>query len=395
MNGIAATLGTTLAVTNVRAVAGGRILDDATIVIEGDRIASVESGVAAPTGAIDGQGLLCIPGLVDTHSDGLEKELAPRRGARFPTDFALLSYEGRVRAAGITTMFHGVGFEDEPEYGRSVELAHALCDAIGERRGGHALIDHRILYRIDARTERGLAAAVTRLGEAPADVLPVMSFEDHTPGQGQYRDIEQFKRALDPAKVGDGETVDDRVARIIAEAEANDAFWHRNLETLRALTAAGRIRLLGHDCEGAAEVDAAASWGASIAEFPVTVEAARRARERGLPVVMGAPNALRGSSHNGNVGARELIGLGLCDALASDYLPSTMLAAAFEAARTSLCSLPTAVDLVTAGPARAVGLLDRGVLEPGRLADLTLVDDAGRWPVVVSVHRAEQPEETR
>jgi len=388
VNELATTLGTTIAVTDVRAVVGSRIVEGATVVIDGDRVVAVEQGVGAPAGAVDGRGLLCIPGLVDTHSDGLEKELAPRRGAHFPTDFALVSYEGRVRAAGITTMFHGVGFEDDPEYGRSIALAHALCDAIGDRQGPHALVDHRILYRIDARTDVGLAAAVERLADAPGDTLPLMSFEDHTPGQGQYRDVEQFKAAINPERLQDGESIDERIARIVAEARARDDLWHRNLEELRTLTAAGRIRLLGHDCEGPDEVDAAASWGASIAEFPVTMGAARRARERGLPVVMGAPNALRGSSHNGNVGARALIAEDLCDALASDYLPTTMLAAAFEAARSGLCSLPRAVELVTAGPARATGLTDRGSLTPGSRADLVLVDDTGRWPVVVSVHRA-------
>jgi alpha-D-ribose 1-methylphosphonate 5-triphosphate diphosphatase len=157
---------------------------------------------------------------------------------------------------------------------------------------------------------------------------------------------------------------------------------------LGSLALAGRIRLVGHDMDSPPAVEALRARGGSVAEFPTTVDAARAARELGLPVVMGAPNVLRGESHSGNVPAAALAELGLVDALASDYLPSGLLAGAFTLARSGLATLPAAVGLVTHGAAAAAGLTDRGRLAAGLRADLALADDAGSWPVVRATLRA-------
>ncbi len=186
-------------------------------------------------------------------------------------------------------------------------------------------------------------------------------------------------------------TIDDYVAHRIAEAERLVPLREEKLEVIGGLAASGRIRLLAHDCEDDADVDAAARWPASIAEFPLTVSAARAARDRGMAVVMGAPNVIRGGSHSGNVAAAELVSLGLCTALASDYQPATMLASAFKLAADRVCDLPTAVALVSSGPASMSGLHDRGVIEPGRRADLVLAAEHGRWPHVVASWRSEGP----
>ena len=244
--------------------------------------------------------------------------------------------------------------------------------------------------RTEARSHTGVGPALEwleRFSEVTADgaVPPLLSFEDHTPGQGQYRDVEQFRAAIDPDTLDPGETVDDAVARVIDEAEQSRHLRTVNRAALADLAQAGRILLLAHDCEDAPDVEEAHDAGASVAEFPLSVGAARRARERGMTVVMGAPNALRGGSHSGNVAAADLVRTGLCDALASDYLPSTMLAAAFHLARSGACTLHDAVSLVTSGPAAVTGLRDRGRVAPGARADLILVDDARSWPQVVAV----------
>jgi alpha-D-ribose 1-methylphosphonate 5-triphosphate diphosphatase len=157
---------------------------------------------------------------------------------------------------------------------------------------------------------------------------------------------------------------------------------------LGSLAVAGRIRLVGHDMDSRAAVEALRARGGSVAEFPTTVDAARAARELGLPIVMGAPNVMRGESHSGNVSAAALVELGLVDALASDYLPSGLLAGAFTLARNGLTTLPAAIGLVSSGAAAAAGLSDRGRLAAGLRADLALVDDAGTWPVVRATFRA-------
>ena len=377
-------------VRHVTAVLPHGVVEDATIVVEDGVIASIAERGPAPSGALDGRGRLCLPGFVDTHSDGLEKELQPRPGVRFPMDFAVRSFEGRVRAAGITTMFHGVGFEDDHDYGRTVVLANEFCDALESlAASGHALVDHRILYRLDARDPAGLAALVRRLSDRrPDGALPLVSFEDHTPGQGQYADPEQLVRYI----VGeDGLTPDDARQRVAAlQATRAGAHVERDgaLAWLGDLARAGRIRLMGHDpdtVEAVEAVEALAARGAVAAEFPTTLVAAREARARGLLVVAGAPNALRGASHSGNVSAAQLLAEGLVDALASDYLPSALLGAVARIVRDRTCDLPAAVHLVTAGPAAVAGFTDRGALRPGLRADLALVEDRrGPWPQVIA-----------
>lgn len=378
------------AVRHVRAVTPGGVVDDATVVVEDGTIVDISAGGAPPPGALDGHGLLLLPGLVDTHSDGLEKEIAPRSTVTFPLDFALVSFESRVRSTGITTVFHGIGFQDRAEFGRSIDLAVERCGTIADHADDPTRrLDHSILFRFEALDPAAfeplreqLAACGPRLPGSP----PIVSFEDHTPGQGQYRDLERFKAMVAAEGDRDAEEV---VARRMAEAEAAAPTRAANLEAVGALARAGRIRLLAHDSDTAEAVDLAVDAGATVAEFPVSLEAARRARDHGMDIVMGAPNALRGTSHSGNVSAAELVAAGLCDALASDYMPSSLLAAAFGLAQRGVATLPQAIALVTSGPARVGGCDDRGALEPGRRADLVLVDDHGRWPRVVGVHRAD------
>jgi alpha-D-ribose 1-methylphosphonate 5-triphosphate diphosphatase len=179
-----------------------------------------------------------------------------------------------------------------------------------------------------------------------------------------------------------------RVDEMIAERDAQLPVLERNMAWLGTLARSGQIRLVGHDMDSPAAVEALVARGGAVAEFPTTVEAARTARERGLPIVMGAPNVMRGESHSGNVSAAALVELGLVDALASDYLPSGLLAGAFTLARGGLATLPAAIGLVTSGAAASAGLSDRGRLMEGLRADLALVDDADSWPVVRGTYRA-------
>lgn len=378
---------------NVRAVLTDRIVDDAVVVVEDGRIVAISEGGARPANSVDGRGAFCIPGLVDTHSDGLEKEGNPRPNVSFPHDFALRSFEGRVRAAGVTTMFHGVGFEEDDRHGRTVTVANAIVDELHTRRSsGESLVDHRVLYRLDARDPDGCDALAGRFAVAdPLEPQPLVSFEDHTPGQGQYADVEYFRKWMAGSPQYAGQDVDVLLEQRINERAAMLVNRDRNLEWIVPAARAGAIRLMAHDPASAADVEEAVTWGATIAEFPTSVEAARAAIAHGMPTVMGAPNVLRGGSHSGNVAAEELVRLDLCSVIASDYQPTAMLAAVFLLADRGACSLPRAVQLVTAGPASTVGLVDRGRLEEGLRADLVLVTHEGRWPTVRAVQRAADP----
>lgn len=389
---------TSFAVRNVRAVLPDRIVESATVVVEHGQIVGVEARGAAPPGAVDGRGAYCVPGLVDTHSDGLEQELRPRPGVEVPIDFATRSFEGRVRAAGITTMYHGIGFQDGDDLGRnqnkkhrSIELAHALCDGVERRAASaEALIDHYILYRLDARAPTGLDALRHRLfGRRPDGTVPLVSFEDHTPGQGQFSDrtaFEQFVAGRQGLSDSEAQTY---VDELIVERAALAANRDRALPWLTAEASNDTIRLMAHDPASADEIADARSWNATVAEFPTTVDAAEAARHSGLRTVCGAPNVLRGGSHSGNVSATELIDRGLCDGLSSDYFPAALLGAVGVLVDRGICSLPRAVALVTSGPADTVGLRDRGRIELGQRGDLVLVSYAGAWPTVRAVLRAD------
>jgi alpha-D-ribose 1-methylphosphonate 5-triphosphate diphosphatase len=371
--------------SNVRAVVGGRIVEAASVASEDGRILSIEEN-RSYSGAIDGRGAFCLPGLVDSHCDALEREVSPRPTVSFDLEFALRSLEARFLGAGITTACHGVNFFGEGDRMRSPEMATRLVDVIAARRAVGARIDHRVLFRIPARTADAVDRAIECLpGGQPEGDVPLVSFEDHTPGQGQYRSVDQYKAAISEAervRIGD---VDAEIARRIAEAEALLPVREANLARIRALAAAGSARVLAHDCVDAGEVVEARRWGAAVAEFPCTVEAARAALDQQMPVVLGAPNVLLGGSHSGNASAEELIALGYCTGLASDYAPSTLLAAAFDLARRGVVEFTAAVALITSGPAEAVGLDDHGRLAPGCVADLVLVEQDGRWPRVVCV----------
>lgn len=374
--------------TNVRAVLPDRIADPASIAVEDGRIVGVEADRSYSSG-VDGFGALCLPGLIDTHSDAIEKEIMPRPAVELDESFALRSLEGRVIAAGITTVCHGIGFEDSPGYGRSVDLATRLVGVIEQRRACEAApVDHRILYRVAARSINGVDAAVARLavGQAPGET-PLLSFEDHTPGQGQFRDINRFKQYLARGRMQSEGDIDSYIARRVAEGEALLPKRDENLSRVSKLATTGTARVLVHDCEQASDMAEARAWGAAVAEFPLTVGAAEAARDHGMPVVMGAPNVLRGGSHSGNVDAEAVIRQGLCTSLASDYLPSSLLAAAFLLVERGSASLTQAVRLVTAGPAEVLGITDRGRIEVGARADLTLVELDGRWPRVHRVIR--------
>lgn len=374
--------------SNVRAVLSDRVTDRASVVVEQGRIAAIVERSQPLVGDADGGGLLLLPGLIDTHSDALERERVPRSNAELPWDFALASFETKLVGAGVTTVFHGAAFQNTLGVGgdRSPSNALELCDTVD--RHPNTRVDHRVLHRLGIRSADGAGVVGQRLAARPDDAEPILlSHEDHTPGQGQYADVALFidQRVANGA---DRAEVAARVEQNIAEAQRTDHVRDTNLSWIAQLAEAGKVRLLGHDPDSAAAIDALVERGGRIAEFPTTLEAAQRARATGLLIVAGAPNVLRGGSHSGNIAAVELISAGLVDALASDYLPTGLLGSVATLVRHGIADLPAAVGLVTAGPAAVAGFDDRGRIAPGLAADFALVDDRTSWPHVVTTLKA-------
>ncbi|WP_288588331.1 alpha-D-ribose 1-methylphosphonate 5-triphosphate diphosphatase [uncultured Methylobacterium sp.] len=349
-------------------------------VVDG-RIAEIGEG-RAPERGLDLQGDHLIPGLVELHTDHLESHYAPRPKVRWHPLGAVLAYDAQIAASGITTVFDSLRAGSDPDgSGLGPELMQ-LAGAIETARGAD-------LFRADHRTHLRCEIPSADLMETVRDFtarypVGLISLMDHTPGQRQFRDIDKYY------------TYATRGGRSLSEIQANTALKIRDGQAFNAINRPALvdlarergIALASHDDTTLADVAMARDEGVRLAEFPTTVDAARAAHEAGITVMMGAPNLIRGGSHSGNVAAEDLAREGLLDVLSSDYVPASLLMAAFGLPeRVEAITLPEAIATVTANPARATGLTDRGALGPGLRADLVRVRPAAGVPVVRQVWR--------
>ncbi len=330
------------------------------------RIAAITEGGAVPPGAVDCGGDLVAPGLIELHTDNLERHIEPRPKVKWPAAAALLAHDAELAGCGITTVFDAlrVGSLPQRSKGNYAEYARGLADEIlALRAAGVLKIRHRLHLRAELCSET-LIAELARFG--PEDRVGIVSLMDHTPGQRQFRDVRQLYHYLS-GKYGFTEAefqahIADRQALSAEVGPAHEA---------AAVAAAGRLgaRLASHDDTTEGDVARSAAQGVRFAEFPTTSEAALACRAAGIAVMMGAPNLLRGGSHSGNVAAESLAHLGCLDILSSDYVPAALLGAALRLGDL-WGDLARGMATVTAAPAAAAGLGDRGRLVPGLLADV-------------------------
>jgi alpha-D-ribose 1-methylphosphonate 5-triphosphate diphosphatase len=339
--------------------------------IEGETIAAVGPeplGEPIDLGPVD-----LLPGLIDLHADTLAKKVFPRPSTELPLEAGLIDFDLEAVAYGITTPFLCVAFEEDSTKHRSVAQARRIVETAASLVR-ELVTDVRLHLRVDVTGEQTSAVAAETAAAHP-DLVGLISYMDHTPGQGQYPDEAQWRASYGSADgIGDTE-LDQRLA-------AKRAGAGRTEEGRRMLADVARrhgYALAAHDDDSAAAVADGKSLGARISEFPVNREAAEAARATGLGTVMGAPNARRGRSHLTNLSARDALEAGCLDALASDYHPPSMLAAVYQLAATY--GWDESVALVTYGPARLAGLTDRGRIAAGQRADLVAVSP-GDWPTV-------------
>ena len=328
-------------------------------------IAAVESGDvdADADTRVDADGRVLMPGIVDLHGDDIEKQLHPRSNADVATPMALAAADRANVAAGITTKFHAIAFENSPEENRSPELATELVDAV--RANDSLIADHRIHARCEITDAPCVDAVEAVLDRDAATLVSVMS---HVPGKGQFRDVDRFREYYE----NDGNHSIEEAERLIEERTnlSEETLSARVDRIVDAADDAGVV-VASHDDETPVEVERLADRGVAISEYPITIEAAERARDRGMTTAMGAPNLVRGGSQWGNLSTADAIDAGAADALLADYHPPSLLAAPFVDTGEPL---PARVARVTAAPAAAVGLTDRGRIEPGARADLVLVE---------------------
>ncbi len=368
--------------TNARVVLPAEVLPRGTVHLRDGRILSIDSGTSTLSAARDLDGDWLLPGLVELHTDNLERHVTPRPKVSFPMVGAVQAHDAEIAAAGITTVFDAIGVGDPYGEGFRARDQSALLEVLDHLESADVLrADHLVHVRCElpAPNARELFAPFAR-----HERLRLISLMDHTPGQRQWHDLDHARVFYCGRKGWSSEKFDEEV-RLAPERQARWAAPNRAWFADHAQTCG--ITLATHDDTTAAHVDEAAGLGATMSEFPTTLAAAQRAGELGLATVAGAPNVVRGGSHSGNVSALDLAREGMLDALSSDYVPSSLLQAAWTLMREAHHSPSRAVALVSSGPAWACGLRDRGEIALGQRADVIRVREAAGLPVVREVWR--------
>jgi alpha-D-ribose 1-methylphosphonate 5-triphosphate diphosphatase len=359
---------------------GERLLEQGTILFDQRGIMEILEGdfLYGAAEVHDVGGHLMVPGLVDLHSDALEKCIEMRPGVFFDAEFALMNLDRRVAACGITTYCHGISFAQD-EFGlracHEAERLVRMVQAFG--RFGGALVRHRVHARYEITGPQGADTVERLLAENLLDMASVM---DHTPGQGQFKTLESYITY----KLNNYRVTPEEVQSVV---ELKLAQREEGLQRLRHF--AGRVHeagipLLSHDDDTAEKVTLVAGLGVTASEFPITREAVQAARQQGMKVFLGAPNFLRDQSSNGHLRASEAVLQGECDGLMSDYYPESLIQVPFLANQRYGIPLADAFALVTSGPGSYLGRQNQvGSLAVGGPADLLIIDCTGPWVKVL------------
>src|SRR5262245_12883007 len=345
-------------------------------------IGAVEQGGAARGGAVDLEGDYLMPGIVELHTDVLERHAIPRPGVEWPQVAAVVGFDSQVIGAGITTVLDSLAIGYLVDATQRPKDPRPLVEAIRQTRSkGLLRADHYLHMRCEVSTD----VVVDDFKPFADDPLVrLVSMMDHSPGQRQFVSVEKY-RQYNQGRYGLSDAQVDDLVR--ARLEGRTRYAKRHREAITALCRKHGLTTASHDDALVDHVQEAVRAGASIAEFPTTLEAALAARNYGLAILAGAPNLVRGGSHSGNISAAELAARGLLDILSSDYVPASALHGAFLLHLRYAFPLAEAVGMVSLNPARRVGLDDRGEIAVGKRADLVRVRLAGDLPVVRGVWR--------
>jgi alpha-D-ribose 1-methylphosphonate 5-triphosphate diphosphatase len=364
--------------SNARLVLADEVMSGSVAIGEG-RIAAIYSGASASDTDLEGDFL--VPGLIDLHTDNLERQVQPRSTARWPSRSALMAHDAQCAAAGITTVFDALCLGDSGfEEGRVRTFEDGLADLRAMAGTGLLKAEHFLHLRCELPAPE-MPALLDRAIDDP--LVRLVSMMDHSPGFGQYADIGRYYRMRQADGFSEGE-----IQEMVGLMQRNRLAHHQpGRQLVLDLARERRIPLASHDDRTIEEVARNHADGIGISEFPVSIEAARAARQHGIRIIAGAANIVRGGSHSGNVAALDLVRAGLVDALASDYVPSAMMEAAFRCAEARVLSLPEAIGMISAGPAALAGLANRGRIAPGLRADLVRVRLHQGLPVIRAVWR--------
>ncbi len=381
-------------IKNAAVVLKGRVLQNASVWIKGQFIEEIseEPDFAqrfAQARVIDAAGAYLMPGFIDIHSDNIETVIQPRPQSMINFELAMREQEKQLVNQGITTMYHSLTIMDPEVWGekkkgkksqlRTPENLKRLIGLIRTFHEGDHLIRHRFHCRYEITNTSGYTMLLDCIRNRDMQLL---SFMDHTPGQGQYRDLEFFKE-----QVMSPQESDEEKARLLTQRMNQTKLTAEQLAKAADMAAQAGIPIASHDDDSIEKLNYVTQClHAEICEFPVELEVAKEAHRRGMSVVVGATNILMGRSHSNNLSALEAVRGGCADILVSDYFPAAILHAVFQLFEQGLLSLPEAVNMATYHPAKAVKVSNcLGSIEPGKYADLLLVSKKGNIPVILSV----------
>ncbi|MEM9640987.1 MAG: alpha-D-ribose 1-methylphosphonate 5-triphosphate diphosphatase [Pseudomonadota bacterium] len=378
----------TLAIRGADVILADEIVPADVLIVDG-RIAEI-GDIPGTHKVLDGRGQILAPALVDVHGDAFERQLMPRPGVFFPVDTAVLETDRQLAANGIATAFHAITLSWEPglrAVSRGAELVQALTDM-----APRLTVENRVQLRWETFAFEAIELIENAL---KGPLLPSIAFNDHTSMMMRSFDVAVQDRAFEQSPdftvadladtrmrgrvAGSARRADLEIDPYIAKLGQVWARRERVDAAIQRVASAGRAAgaaMFSHDDTQPETRAYYRALGAHIAEFPMVLEVAKAARAAGEPIIFGAPNAVRGGSHIGSLGAADMVEEGLCDALASDYYYPAMLAAVARLDAEMRASRPALWSLVSTGPARASGLMDRGEVSVGQRADLVLVD----WP---------------
>jgi alpha-D-ribose 1-methylphosphonate 5-triphosphate diphosphatase len=346
-------------------------------------IIDIDEGASVVNGAIDCEGDYVCPGLVELHTDNLERHLQPRPGVRWTSKAAILAHDRELASIGITTVFDalrvGSVLSDENTTGYVKYARETASNVLSLLSTNSLKISHFLHLRAEICTDT-LPDELDEFGDD--DRVGLVSLMDHTPGQRQFRNVEKLREYLKGKHGFSDEKIEEHFAERV-ELQARVGKKHRDIAV--AFSRSVGAILASHDDTTVEDVKSSANVGVTVAEFPTTIEAAKACRIENQYIIMGAPNVVRGGSHSGNIAATELGDAELLDILSSDYIPASLL---MGAVRLGLRKndISAGIRLVTSAPADAAGLADRGRLEVGKRADIVRFRINDDMPIVGNVY---------
>lgn len=368
----------TLLITNGQLVMPDRVIPNGEVLIEQGKIKFAGRGNHhygwQASLVIDAHGGFILPGFIDTHSDAIEKELEPRPGAYFSTEVAFSELEKKLAGQGITTMYHSFSFAGA-QYGVREDKTAADCiRRITAMARDWALIRNKIHVRFEITNFAAVELVLALIAEGAVDLL---SFMDHTPGQGQYPTIEDYRSYL--AKTYHMPLTE--IDKILEVKEQGRLKSDESINTLGLAARTAGIPLASHDDDSVKIIGFYCKQGVILSEFPINLETAEAARQAGIDVSVGCPNIVRGGSTGKGMRAIDAIRAGYANIICSDYYPPSILHAVFLMAEHTV-SLPEAVAMASYTPAKALRLQDLGSLEEGKNGDVIVVRKRRETPVV-------------